>query len=123
MHHPALVQQPGQVDVRTFFGDMCPRALALRDADAQGGRAAFFLSGERGGAWVIDLSARVVEVGGPRRAVDLVCAMGVLDFEALIRGELDVAAALEARDVEIAGEREILRALSELFARGSSARL
>ncbi len=116
MHHPSLLRKPGEIDPATFFGDMCPRALALRGAGAPGGRAAFFLSGEGGGTWVIDLSANKVEAGVPRRATDVVCVMDVADFEELLRGRLDTAAAMEAGEVEIAGERDVLLALSDVFA-------
>lgn len=115
MLHPSMVRGPGEIDTATFFGDMCPRALALRAAGAAGGRVAFFLSGDRGGTWVIDLSANQVEAGPPRRAVDLVCVMGVDDFEEMLRGRLDAAAAMEAGDLEISGERDILLALSDVF--------
>lgn len=115
MHHPSLVRNPGELDVATFFGDFCRKTLVVHKAHLPG-RVAFFLSGERGGTWVIDLAKRQVQIGVPDRMVDLVCAMSVEQFERMIRGQLDSGAALAKKEIELAGNVSLLSTLSELFA-------
>ncbi len=115
MLHPSLFREPGVVDVETFFDDLFPKALARRASSGPPGRVAFFLSGVGGGAWVVDLQTATVSSAVPSAAVELVCAMSVDNFNALLAGELDAKSAFATGEVTVTGDLALLQAISALF--------
>lgn len=115
MHHPSQVRPAGHLNTQSFFDDFCPQALRVRPP-SRTDRIAFFIVGNGGGCWWVDLGRGEVRTELSEGSVALVCRMRVEDFDALLTGQLDARAALENGDVELAGDVTLLSVLSELFA-------
>ncbi len=98
--------------VQRFFESVCPKLFELRASlcHALGGRYAFDLEGRGGGRWVIDFCAlRARPDTGP---ADLEIQMSTKQFEALLRGALDLGSAIDRGDVRLRGARTLFENLS-----------
>lgn len=115
MHHPSLVRPSGHLNTQAFFDDFCPKAIRLR-TPSRSDRIAFFIVGQGGGRWCVDLGTGEVRTELPEGHVALVCRMSVEHFDALLNGGLDARSAVENGDVELAGDLSLLSVLAELFA-------
>lgn len=103
------------VRARAFFDHALPLAFAADESARPRARYAFDLAGAGGGAWTIDCAARaVVEKLEP---ADVVVRMPVASFEAMLRGALDVRAALRDGVVAVDGDAAALAGLSDVLSR------
>jgi hypothetical protein len=110
---------PGTVAPATFFGHVLP--TLLQDADdartRDGGRFAFDVRGDGGGAWTVDLEAR--SVAPALQDADVVLTLSTTACSALLDGRV------RPGDVAVVGDARLLRRLADLllaFAASADAR-
>jgi hypothetical protein len=103
------------VSPREFFTSICPKVLELHAGICArlGGRYAFQLFGEGGGAWTLDFPRGRVDDGVQDRSWDLYLEMEAGDFTDLLKGTLDVEAAAGAGRLRVDGD---VRLFSNLIA-------
>jgi hypothetical protein len=101
---------PAPVTPVEFFTSICPKTLAVHEAICTklGGRYAFQLIGEGGGAWTLDFAHARVEDGVREdmatAGADLYLEMSSADFTELLKGTLDVDAAAEQGRLRVDGD-------------------
>jgi hypothetical protein len=93
-----------------FFTSICPKTLAVHRAICTklGGRYAFQLFGDGGGAWTLDYGKAQVDDGVEDDRWDLYLEMTASDFSELLKGTLDVDAAADQGRVRIDGDVSLL---------------
>jgi alkyl sulfatase BDS1-like metallo-beta-lactamase superfamily hydrolase len=105
------------VTATRFFDEICPAVLDARRAAvvALGGAFAFLVRGE--GRWVLDFdSASVVTLDAHTRAeVDIAFELDAADFTRLMKGTLDVAAAVTSGALHVRGNLDTLSKLTAVL--------
>lgn len=88
LHHPAFLPAPRRSDAASWFTDVLPRILELRQELARhlAGCVSFALVGPGGGEWTVDLGAAQVRAGLDPRSTLLLRAQAGL-FERLVEGK------------------------------------
>jgi hypothetical protein len=84
--------------IAAMFDSALPALLSTQRARCAqiGGEYGFDIGGEGGGVWTLDFATAKVARGLPKKAT-LTIAMPASDFEKLLKGQLDVTAALRDR--------------------------
>ena len=97
---------PSPVTPVEFFTSICPKTLAVHEAICAklGGRYAFQLFGDGGGAWTLDYATAQVADGVENEGWDLYLEMEAADFSDLLKGTLDVDAAADQGRLRVAGD-------------------
>ena len=96
---------PSPVTPAEFFTAICPKVLALHQGICRklGGRYAFQLFGDGGGAWTLDYNNVVVH-DGAEGGSDLYVEMTAADFTELLKGTLDLEAAAQEGRLRASGD-------------------
>lgn len=96
-----------------FFTSICPKTLKVHQAICAklGGRYAFQLFGDGGGAWTLDYARARVNDGIADDGWDLYLEMTASDFSELLKGTLDVDAAAEQGRLRVDGDVALFSSL------------
>jgi len=107
--------------IAAMFDSALPALLSAQRARCAqiGGEYGFDIGGEGGGAWTLDFVAATVARGLPKKAT-LTIAMPASDFEKLLKGQLDVTAALKEGRVRITGDSKRLADLMSVLTGGAA---
>jgi hypothetical protein len=93
-----------------FFAEICPAVLDARRSAVEeiGGAFAFLVRGE--GSWILDFnSASVIGLSpGVRADVDLAIELDAANFTRLMKGTLDVKAAMSDGLIDVKGDLGLL---------------
>ncbi|MFO0724706.1 MAG: SCP2 sterol-binding domain-containing protein [Myxococcota bacterium] len=113
IHHPGTIPGPKGFDPRRFFEEVVAGALVTRQKAGERLGGAVRVEVEGVGTWRIDLARAVVEVSQAEANASI--KVGAPELEALIRGKLDVAAALRDQRLFLDGDPGALQRLSLLL--------
>jgi putative sterol carrier protein len=99
-----------------FFEEIVPKLLAAQVGRKNTGVFVVKLGGAGGGAWTLDVgAATVVPSAAAKVRADFTLEMPASDFMAMMRGALDVRAAIRERRLKIAGDPKHLATLAALL--------
>lgn len=98
-----------------FFEEIVPKLLAAQADRKQSGVYVVKLGGAGGGAWTLDLASGTVAPGEKVKKPDFTLEMPAQDFLAMMRGTLDVRAAIRDRRLKIQGDPSRLAVLAMLL--------
>ncbi len=110
IHHPGTISGPAGFDPQRFFEEVVASALVARRQAGERLAGSVLVEVERVGTWRIDLARAVVESSDAR--ADASMKVDAKDLEALIRGKLDVSAAVRDGRLLLDGDADALQRLS-----------
>lgn len=110
IHHPGTISGPAGFDPRRFFEEVVAGALMARRQAGERLAGSVLVEIDRVGTWRIDLARAAVESSDARADASL--KVDAKDLEALIRGKLDVGAAVREGRLLLDGDPDALQHLS-----------